>query len=111
MKKQSEGVQVVVPFGKPKYWTRILLDIATGILLILLWQLYTAGGGLIPGPAAVVKRLGVLVGTRDFVNNLFISIGLTFKAMLIAIVIALAIGYLSVIPVFRPLARFIVKCR
>jgi NitT/TauT family transport system permease protein len=111
MKKTSEAVQVIVPFGKPKYWTRILLAVVTALLLVLIWQLYTAGGGLIPGPGAVLKRLGGLVGSRDFITNLFTSIGLTFKAMLIAIVIALAMGYLSVIPVFRPFARFIVKCR
>lgn len=111
MNKHQAGIQLIVPFGKSNYWTRILIAVATAILLVLLWQIYTSGGGLIPGPAAVVQRLCKLAGNRDFISNLFISIGLTFKAMLIAIMIALAIGYLSVIPIFRPLARFIVKCR
>jgi NitT/TauT family transport system permease protein len=111
MNKQNAGIRLIVPFGRPNYWTRILLAVATGILIMLLWQLYAAGGGLIPGPVAVLNRLAVLVSSREFITNLFTSIGLTFKAMLIAIVIALAIGYLSVIPIFRSFARFIVKCR
>lgn len=111
MKKQSPALQLVTPFGRSSYWTTILLAIATAVVLVLFWQVCTGSGSLIPGPLAVLKRFFAIVGTKDFLSNLFVSIGLTIKGMLIAILIALAIGYLSVIPVFRPLARFIVKCR
>ena len=104
-------MQLILPFGKTSYWTTIALAVATAALLIFFWYLSTAGGGLIPGPGAVARRFISLVGTKDFLTNLFTSIGLTIKGMLIAIVIALVIGYLSVIPIFRPLARFIVKLR
>lgn len=109
--QKSKWTQVIVPFGRTGKWTTILLAIATFAALFLFWQVSTSGGGLIPGPVAVLQRLAEVVQTKDFISNLFASIGLTFKAMGIAIAIALLIGYLSVIPLFRPLARFIVKCR
>jgi len=111
MNKQIKPIQLFLPFGKSSYGLSILLAVITGILLVLLWISLTASGGLIPGPVPVFKRLLEVVSTKDFMTNLFTSISLTLKAMLIAIIIALVIGYLSVIPVFRPLARFIVKCR
>lgn len=111
MKPQPGWQQTIVPFGKTARWTTVVLACMTAVLLILFWQIGTSGGGLIPGPGPVLQRLGALVQSKDFLSNLFSSIGLTIKAMLIAIVIALLIGYLSVIPVFRPLARFVVKCR
>lgn len=106
----NKYLQLLQPFGKSNKWTFYILLLATFILMFLFWQLST-GTGLIPGPGPVIKSFFEITGTKDFVQNLFGSVLLTVKAMLISVAIALLIGYLSVIPVFMPLARFIVKCR
>lgn len=106
----SQFKQLVLPFGKTYKWTFFVLLLITFALIFLFWHVST-GNGLIPKPAAVIASFFRIIGTKDFVQNLFSSILLTVKAMLLSIIIALVIGYLSVIPLFRPLARFIVKCR
>ncbi len=103
------AVQIIQPFGKTNKWIFYVLIFATVIVFILFWQ--TTAGGLIPGFDIVMKSFFSITASKDFLENLFQSLGLTFQAMLISIVIALLIGYLSVIPLFTPLARFIVKCR
>ncbi|XZF12664.1 ABC transporter permease [Chitinophagaceae bacterium MMS25-I14] len=102
--------QLITPFGQSAKWTFYALLAATFAVMLLFWQVTTTSG-LIPKPVAVFNSFLSIVTTKDFVQNLFCSVLLTVKAMLISIVIALAVGYLSVIPVFQPLARFIVKCR
>ncbi|WP_343304231.1 ABC transporter permease subunit [Chitinophaga niabensis] len=87
----------------------MLLVIAEVIMAVLLWQL--SGGGLIPTPAKVFSAIGTIFSYPDFIDNLFASLTLTIKGMFFSIVIALFISYLSIVPVFQPIARFIVKCR
>jgi len=87
----------------------VLLMAAEMVLALIAWQL--SGGGLIPTPTKVLQALGAIVSSRDFVDNLFASLSLTIKGMVISIVIALLISYLAMIPVFYPIARFVIKCR
>jgi NitT/TauT family transport system permease protein len=103
-------IQLFLPFGKAGKWSFYALAAAIAISILLFWKA-TTGAGLIPSPELVFKSFLEVVTTKDFMTNLFASILLTIKAMLLSIVIALFIGYLSVIPAFMPLARFIVKCR
>lgn len=86
-----------------------LLVIAEVIIALLLWQV--SGGGLIPTPAKVLAAIGTIFSYPDFIDNLFASLTLTIKGMFFSILIALFISYLSIVPVFQPIARFIVKCR
>jgi ABC-type nitrate/sulfonate/bicarbonate transport system permease component len=104
-------LRIFTPFGKVDRWTKYGLIAFTAIALILFWQVTRGDRSLLPGPFAVVNRFLEIAQTKDFVSNLFSSIGLIFKAMLVAIIIALLVGYLSVIPFFNPLARFIMKLR
>ena len=90
-----------------RVWTTVTaLEIA---LAIFFWHL--SGGGLIPGPCRFVQSLFDIIKEPDFLNNLFASLGLTLKAMGVSIVIALVFSYLSVIPLFNPIAKFVVQCR
>jgi ABC-type nitrate/sulfonate/bicarbonate transport system permease component len=86
-----------------------LLIVAEVMLALVAWQL--SGGGLIPTPAKVLAALGDIVQRADFPDNLFASLTLTIKGMGISILIALVISYLSIIPFFQPLAKFVIKCR
>jgi ABC-type nitrate/sulfonate/bicarbonate transport system permease component len=87
----------------------LLLVVAETLLALLLWQLN--GNGLIPTPAKVGSAIVKIISTGDFWDNFFSSLSLTLKGMGIAIIIALLICYLSLIPFFQPLARFVIKCR
>lgn len=84
--------------------------VAVEVLLALAaWQL--SGSGLIPTPTKVLAALGHIVQMPDFLDNLFASLSLTMKGMFISIAIALLISYLSIVPFFQPIARFVIKCR
>ncbi len=76
---------------------------------LISWQVL--GGGLIPPPSKVLEALGQLLTTRLFIDNLLTSLMLTGQALFYAVVITLLFGYASVIPFFRPVTQFIVKCR
>jgi NitT/TauT family transport system permease protein len=76
---------------------------------LLVWQL--SPGGLIPGPLNVLKALGQLLSTSLLYDHLLTSLLLTFKALAYSLVLTLSVSYLSVLPLFRPVAQFIVKCR
>ncbi|MBO9731632.1 MAG: hypothetical protein J7623_23525 [Chitinophaga sp.] len=87
----------------------VSLVIAEVIIALVVWQL--SGGGLIPTPLKVLQTLGKIVQDPSFIDNLFASLVLTIKGMFISIVIALVISYLSIVPLFNPIARFVIKCR
>lgn len=87
----------------------LLLILAQVVLALIIWQL--SGGGLIPGPAKVGKRALEIIGTSNFWDNFISSLWLTLKGMGIALIISLCISYLSLLPFFRPLAKFVIKCR
>lgn len=87
-----------------------ILVVLNVVLGLLLWH-FLAVGGLIPTPIKIGQSIVKILGTNDFFDNLFISLTLTLKGMGYSILIALLICYLSLIPLFNPLAKFIIKCR
>ncbi|MEJ1239868.1 ABC transporter permease subunit [Chryseolinea sp. T2] len=90
--------------------TLTMVIIAEVALALGLWQIF-GGGGLIPTPFQIVRAVVSIVTLPSFADNLFSSLGLTLSGMGISIILALLISYLSLLPAFAPLARFIVKCR
>jgi NitT/TauT family transport system permease protein len=90
--------------------TAITLIIIEGLIAIGLWQ-FSAHGGLIPTPGKVVDSILRIIGTSDFWDNLFSSLSLTLYGMGISILVALVICYMSLVPVFMPVSKFIIKCR
>jgi ABC-type nitrate/sulfonate/bicarbonate transport system permease component len=90
--------------------TFTILAIVNALLAIILWQVF-ATGGLIPTPVKIGESIIKIVSSSDFLDNFFISLGLTLKGMFYSILIALLICYLSLIPFFNPLAKFVIKCR
>jgi ABC-type nitrate/sulfonate/bicarbonate transport system permease component len=85
----------------------ILVDI---VLALVAWH-FLAAGGLIPTPVKIGQSVFKILGSGDFFDNLFSSLSLTLRGMGYSILIALVICYLSVIPIFTPIAKFIIKCR
>jgi ABC-type nitrate/sulfonate/bicarbonate transport system permease component len=87
-----------------------LLNVVNIILALIVWH-FLATGGLIPTPIRVGQSIFKVLAMPDFLDNLFTSLSLTLKGMGYSIIIALVICYLSLIPVFMPIAKFIIKCR
>lgn len=81
------------------------------ILAFVLWHVFCYKDSLIPGPFTVFEALLSTIAEPGFFDNLFASIGLTFKSMGISIIIALLISYSSSIPIFKPVANFVIQCR
>ena len=79
------------------------------LFALILWQ--WLGNGLIPTPLKVSESLIKILSNKAFYFNLISSVGLTFKGMFISIIISMFLGYLSTIPLFKPVVAFIVKCR
>jgi len=103
-------VQIIFkPFGKINKQTFIVMIVMQVIITLVIWQ--TASDGLIPKPGRVATAFVQLLSTKLLLDNLLVSLTLTLKAMLYSIIITLFFAYLSVIPFFKSIAQFIVKCR
>jgi sulfonate transport system permease protein len=101
--------KIFEPFAKISRQNFTIMVIAQVIIALVLW--HTNSNGLIPRPAKVASAFAHLLTTKLLVDNILVSLVLTVQAMLISIVITLKFAYLSVIPFFRSIANFIVKCR
>ncbi|MEO8149656.1 MAG: ABC transporter permease subunit [Bacteroidia bacterium] len=85
----------------------VIIDVC---IALSVWH-FLAVGGLIPTPIKIVQSVIRILSSNSFYDNLFISLSLTTKGMFYSIIIALIICYLSLIPIFNPIAKFIIKCR
>ncbi len=102
--------RIFIPLTSTNNRTFSGLVILYSVVAIGLWQFF-ATGGLIPTPLKIGESILRILGSTDFFDNLFISLTLTLKGMGYSIIIALVVSYLSLIPFFNPLARFVIKCR
>ena len=101
--------EIFSPFGKISRTTLFLLIVVQLALAIIFWHFNTSG--LIPKPGRVLDAFVKLWGSRELIDDILVSLGLTLKAMLYSIIITLFFAYLSVIPFIKSLANFLVKCR
>ena len=101
--------EIFSPFGKISRTTLFLLIVVQLALALIFWHFNTSG--LIPKPGRVFDAFVKLWGSRELIDDILVSLGLTLKAMLYSIIITLFFAYLSVIPFFKSLANFLVKCR
>jgi sulfonate transport system permease protein len=97
------------PFEKSSRTTVLTLVLLQVIVLLSVWQSFPAG--LIPSPLRIGEALGGLLTSSLLWDNVLVSLVLTLKALFISVLITLLFSYLSVVPFFRPMAHFIVKCR
>jgi sulfonate transport system permease protein len=97
------------PFKKISRQTFIIMVVLQVAVTLVLW--HVSSNGLIPRPGKVAAALGKLLSSSLLIDNILVSLVLTLKAMLYSIVITLFFSYLSVLPFFRGIAMFLVKCR
>lgn len=98
------------PLTQVKGRTSMMIILIEVALALGLWQ-FLGGNGLIPSPLRIIGASVRILTSDSFGENLFSSLSLTFSGMGLSIVLALAVSYLSLIPMFAPAARFVVKCR
>ncbi len=101
--------QIFQPFAKISRQTVWVMLMAQLLIALLLW--HVSANGLIPKPAHVAAAFAHLLSTRMLLDNVLASLLLTVQAMLYSIILTLVFAYLSVLPFFRSIARFVVKCR
>jgi sulfonate transport system permease protein len=97
------------PFGKLSRQNIIIMIVMQVLITLFIW--HTTSNGLIPKPGHVAEAFGKLLTTKLLLDNMLVSLALTLKAMLYSIMITLFFAYTSVIPFFKSMAQFIVKCR
>ncbi|HEX2682688.1 MAG TPA: hypothetical protein VHL77_02075 [Ferruginibacter sp.] len=97
------------PFRKISRQTFITMAVLQVVTTLVLWHVFS--DGLIPKPMNVAKAFVGLLSTSLLIDNILVSLLLTLKAMLYSIIITLFFSYLSVLPFFRSIAMFLVKCR
>jgi NitT/TauT family transport system permease protein len=102
--------QIVNPLTSIKGKTAVTLVIAEAAVALLLWEVI-GGNGLIPTPSQVAVKAFSIMTSEYFVDNFLSSLGLTLSGMGLSIIIALMVSYLSLLPLFTPVARFVMKCR
>jgi ABC-type nitrate/sulfonate/bicarbonate transport system permease component len=102
--------QILTPLTHVKGRTSIILIVIEVFVALLLWEIF-GSNGLIPTPLKIFKSVMTIITTNYFIDNFFSSLSLTMTGMGVSIAIALIVSYLSLIPLFAPIAKFIVKCR
>ncbi|MCU0429344.1 MAG: hypothetical protein MUF42_05170 [Cytophagaceae bacterium] len=108
MKEQLKGL--VQPFHTLNKKAMLALIVGETAIALLLWQL--SGSELIPRPTDIMKSFFTMLHSNpEFMENIIISLSLSFQGMGISLILALFISYLSLIPLFSPIANFIIKCR
>ncbi len=97
------------PFAILSKQTITVTIILQVMIALALWHF--ASNGLIPKPGKVAEAFMHLLSTKTLIDNVLVSLALTIQAMLYSIIITLVFAYLSVVPFFKSIAQFIVKCR
>jgi NitT/TauT family transport system permease protein len=101
-------MKILKPFEKI---SRIYFLAIVGFWIILALSLWVESPEMIPKPLSVFKNLFEFLSSREFYADLIQSMILTGKAMFISIGIASLVAYASVLPIFKPIAMFLVKLR
>lgn len=86
-----------------------VLLITQAIVVFLLWDLMHST--LFPRPTEIGSALYDLIFNKGVFRDFIKSIGLCLKSMGYAIIVSLILCYLSVLPIFSPVARLATKLR
>src|SRR5947207_1589831 len=101
--------KIFTPFARINKTTLVTIVVLQVALALVFWHFKS--NGLIPRPGKVAEAFVKLLGTKQLLDDVLVSLGLTIKAMFYSILITLFFTYLSVVPFFNTLASFLVKCR
>lgn len=97
------------PFASISKQNTSIMIVVQVLITLMVW--HNTSNGLIPRPGQIAAAFGKLLTTKLLLDNMLVSLVLTLKAMCYSIIITLFFAYASVIPFFKTIAQFIVKCR
>ena len=106
---KNELKNMFTPLGRISKTSIYILLVGELVVALVAWQL--SGGGLLPTPVKVLESISKILSLTYFYENFFSTLGLVLQAMGLSIVLAMAVSYLYLIPVFKPVAKFVMKCR
>lgn len=99
--------RIIQPFEQLKPQSILIITLGWVVCILLFWYANSFGDKhLFPTPSQVWKGLSGL-WNEGLVVHIFTSLGLCFKAVVIAMFISLLIAYLSPIPLLKPIATTI----
>lgn len=101
--------KIFQPFGNISRQTFTIMVVFQVAVALTLWHINA--NGLIPSPLRVAEAFGKLITSSLLLDNLLVSMKLTIQALLYSIAITMVFAYLAVLPFFKSMATFIVKCR
>lgn len=99
---------IFTPFAHVPFWHKVSVAIFWLICLFIAWGNASV---LLPTPQVVASELISFFSDSEFYLDLLSSVLLTMKAMLLSIVIASILTYLSTIGFVRPLVQTLIKIR
>lgn len=101
--------QLVLPFGAVSPSVLALTAAVQAVLAFTFW--WTFPSDVIPTPAEVLSALGRMWTEEGLGRELLTSFTLNLHAIGLTVLLSLAMAYLSVIPIFRPVVTLISKGR
>lgn len=100
---------MIKPFSEITGKKKILVIAGWFLLFFLLFEVVKSQ--VIPSPTKIGKAFLGLWMNREFYEDLLATLITTSKAMFYAIIITVLLCYSATIPLFRPIAEFVSKCR
>jgi NitT/TauT family transport system permease protein len=104
----SEFSRVFKPNATVARPTVLLIIVVQVVLALIAWY---NSSEILPKPPEIFAAFTRLLKEGDLLRELFVSMGLCLQAMGLAILISLALSYLTVLPFFRPTAFIVSKGR
>lgn len=109
MKRTGEAVPVLTPNESVEPKTIWMLMAAWFGMCLVCWSVFRPD--IFPSPAEVLQAFPALWLEDGLFQELMTSFSVNAQALVISSIISLGLAYLSVVPVFRPLALFVSKLR
>jgi ABC-type nitrate/sulfonate/bicarbonate transport system permease component len=103
------GRPLFIPFDKVDKRVFLFTILFEWFLIFTIWQIN--GGALIPKPIGILEKLGSVLTSDVFYDNLIASLVLTLKAIILATLIAMLFAYSYKIGILRPLVQFMITLR
>lgn len=104
-------LKLLTPFENISKTQKTIILAGWIVVLLALWFVATMGAKhLFPSPSQVFSGFSQLFN-EGLVYHIFQSLKLCFASILMAIFFALVFGYLSPIPLLKPIAEFVTKLR
>lgn len=95
--------QLIRVFSPNKTINKKTLSIMITIQIAIAIMLWLTSGPLIPKPKEIVNAFSNLMANEGLIFEIGVSLKLIVKSLMYSILLSLALAYMSVLPIFRPI--------